>query len=260
MANNFIVITRGRTGSTHLISLLSSHPQIQALGEVFGEYKLRNKEFHTMLNAVGAGQQLDRLLKGAPGKAVGIKLLYYQLEAAYAQEWEVRGLEKIAGILQADPSLKVIHLKRRQKLETLLSLKLASKTSTFHIYSEQDPYKQEKIFLTVEECETEFRKATRWEEYYDAFFGNHPLLEVYYEDLVSRQEEVSSKILRFLSLPEVVLHSNLYKQNKLAAFEAIRNYPELKNAFLGTQWEGYFNTSVDERPQIRLPGSVASPY
>ena len=43
-SNKFIVITRSRTGSNLLISLLNSHPSITAYKEVFGKLENRSTQ------------------------------------------------------------------------------------------------------------------------------------------------------------------------------------------------------------------------
>ncbi len=107
----FVVVTRARTGSNLLISLLNSHPQVDARGEMFREMKGQSVE-----------SRLDRVFRRRPRRieAVGFKIFYYHpLDDHHSQVWDR---------LCSMDDLYILHLKRRNVLRTVTSRKLAGST------------------------------------------------------------------------------------------------------------------------------------
>ena len=76
----FVIITRGRTGSNLLLSLLHSHPKIRVWGEVIGEDRLREKYYQNRIRTKGAVPYVKKHLERTGFESsVGIKVLYYQM-------------------------------------------------------------------------------------------------------------------------------------------------------------------------------------
>jgi hypothetical protein len=161
----FAIITRGRTGSNLLHSLLGSHPRVRAGGEIFGEYMLRQpemkKEILTLGPALYARRCFDRT---GFESAVGIKILYHQIEQPYAWNCGVEGLPEVLDFLKSQEDIKIIHLKRRNRLKTLTSRRVAKLTKKYLEYEEQAARANNiRISLTTDECESEFNSIGQWE-------------------------------------------------------------------------------------------------
>src|SRR5690606_26460474 len=104
----FIVLSRSRTGSNLLISFLNSHPNIRARGEMFA--RLNGKNCKDVL-ARGFARQPFYV------KATGFKIFYYHpMDDDSGHVWDV--------LAELD-DLRIIHLKRRNILRTLISRKIA---------------------------------------------------------------------------------------------------------------------------------------
>ena len=98
-------------------------------GEIFGEFQLKSSHVCRRINRVGVTAYLDqRLERMAFELATGVKILYGNLEPNYGRERGIPGTEALPRHIANDPSLRIIHLVREDKLATLISAKLARKT------------------------------------------------------------------------------------------------------------------------------------
>jgi len=71
-----------------------------------------------------------------------------------------------------------------------------------------------------------------WQDEYEAYFRANPVLEVFYEDLVSNTQEECDRILRFLNVPRRKLSAGtVERQRRKPKQEIIANLSELKTAF-----------------------------
>lgn len=165
-------------------------------------------------------------------KASGFKIFYYHpLDADGTKIWET---------LAADKDLRVIHLKRRNRLETELSQKLATVTGlwlqTVGKKSRPTPH----VTFEPEELAEAFERTSNYETEFDGKFQGHPVYELYYEDMLTNGQAHFEKICDFLGVPRCEAHSNLVKQGREPASQAIENFAALKAHFHGTRWAKFF--------------------
>jgi LPS sulfotransferase NodH len=238
----FIVMTRSRTGSEFLLSLLNSHSQIAAYGEIFqkgdeidwdfsGYYRSGKKR--TFLQKHPVSFLKNEFFRTYPKKikAVGFKIFYYH---AQQEKWK-----SVWTYLKDMGDLKVIHLRRRNILRTLVSRKHAVATGKWiNLSGEKEDIKP--MVLNYEECLEFFEKTRNWEDEYDSFFKDHDRLNVYYLNLCNDTNRVLSRIQAFLNVKEERLISQTKRQNKQLLSQSILNYQELKEQFKGTTWEMFF--------------------
>jgi LPS sulfotransferase NodH len=231
--SKLVIFTRGRTGSNLLGSLLKSHPRIRHHGEIFGEYFMRNVLIRAEINRIGPVNYFENETRRMLGEAVvSVKFLYYQLEPYYAERWQLHNVSDILPVLRSRTELKIIHLKRRDRLATLLSRKLAERSGNYVGGS----YEEGKITLSFQECIDEFSSIERWENFYDSAFVSHDLIEMYYEDLVRNPKKEMGRVFELLDLDATELGSRMHKQNTRSSADLIQNYPELKQRFAGTPY------------------------
>jgi LPS sulfotransferase NodH len=224
----FIVLSRSRTGSNMLISLLNSHPNIHAEGEIFRELSGRN--YKDVLEKAFARQPFHV-------KAKGFKIFYYHpLDDESGGVWDA---------LASLDDLYVIHLKRRNILRTLISRKIAGiqdvwaiKTTDQHSGTDR---KKIAVTFTVDELSEGFGQTREWEQAGEDTFRNHPLISIDYEDLVSHRESTFRKVTEFLGVRYLEPETNLRKQITKSMRETVTNYEELKSAFSGTEWQPFFD-------------------
>jgi LPS sulfotransferase NodH len=238
----FIILSRSRTGSNYLRGLLNSHSKIIVYSEFFKnnaeiEWGLPGyqdtKNTLTLFQNDPVGFLEKKVYQKYPRHiaAVGFKLFYYH---ARDEKWGI-----LWPYLQNSNKIKIIHLKRRNILETHLSRQRALVTDKWaNISGEQE--KQPAIPLKYEECLEDFVQTRAWESESDKLFSQHPLVDVYYEDLANNYHREMQKIQAFLDVDYEPVTPQTFKQATLPLSKSITNYLELKEKFTGTPWEEFF--------------------
>lgn len=220
----FIVLSRPRTGSTMLITFLNSHPNVHSEWEIFKTLNGRN---YKDVLAKAFGKEPYYI------KAKGFKIFYnHPLDDESNDIWD--------NLMEMD-NLWVIHLKRRNIFRTLISWKIASIQGVWEVTSsDRNISKNKAVTFTAKELEEGFEQTRMWEKYGDEMFKNHPLVSVYYEDLVNDPEGTFCKITDFLGVQNVKPKTNLKKQNPERLRDLVKNNDDLKSAFYKTEWQPFF--------------------
>jgi LPS sulfotransferase NodH len=261
----YCIVTRGRTGSNLLCSLLRSHPKVHDAGEAIGDWSFAHE---------GSTLRRDLLERGSNAyvaslfrrrrfeSAAGFKVLYEQLEPAYARRQLVPDLLGVVDFLQSKRTVRIIHLKRRNRLETLVSKEIAFAVREHVLLDGEGAANDVTIRLTPEQCEQEFLRIGAWEERYDEIFHRHALLQLTYEDLVSDLDYESSRVQEFLGVSRKPLHTRMRKQIRRPMTLVVENYAELEKELAGTPWAVYFDSKPQgARPTVAdlttVPGNAA---
>lgn len=239
----FLILGRSRTGSNFLRGLLASRGGITVLGEIFKNPE--KVEWGTKGFPVRPGA--ERLYREDPVaflqkdifrpvpdsvEALGFKLFYY-----HAQE---PGRKQIWDHLRQRKDVRVIHIMRRNILETHLSKERASRDDEWVSLRRRDR-NEEPLVLSVEECRKQFEQTRHWERQFNESFGDVPLLQVFYEDLVKDNALVMNSVQEFLGLTVRPVAPQTHKQARRPINEAIANFDQLQRAFVGTEWQSFFD-------------------
>lgn len=217
----FIILTRSRTGSNLLVSYLNNHTNIYMRGEVF--HKLSNRDPQKVL---------EKYFRIQPQSihASGFKIFYYHpLDGPCEQLWE---------LLKNDNSIKIIHLYRKNLINTLVSRKIALKTNAWS--SEKKSNLNKKIYVNPVQLENEIKKTIQWQNVFNKLFQEHNIFHLYYEDFIKDQNKTLENIQNFLNIPINILNTHLKKQQKKRLDKVILNHDELKKYFSNTEWGIYF--------------------
>jgi LPS sulfotransferase NodH len=244
----FVVIGIARTGSTLLTDLLNLHPAALAYGELFRRpteigwdirpfTSSRSKRMLAHYRRAPVAF-LARVIFGHYPRsigAVGFKLFYHHAgEPPFQAVWER---------LETDRSIQVIHLRRRNILAQLLSLKVAERTQVWSSNSASRAI-AEPIALDPDECARHFARVRELEDDCAHRFRDHPVLDLDYEGLVDDQDKSMVMVQHFLGLPAVTgLVPNVKQQRSVPLADAVANYDELAIRFRGTGWSGFFDTA-----------------
>lgn len=264
-----MILGSARTGSNFLLSLLSSHPSIKTYGELFNLDQLpRDNLIEALEDPVAYLQRRVYKPHGAGISAVGFKMFYYHLTKDYFDklvraddtsqqlqdkfiqfsafiesnyDWDslARRLRYTWDFLIEDVSLVVIHLKRRNALDTLISLKRAFATNKWWSLKSES-HQRFTVHLDPEECSRYFQRVSNFQVTADTAFVAHPKIDVIYEDIVERQQDALKGIFTLLDVPCLPLTTRITKQNPAPACETVANYEQLKNHFRHTQWSVLF--------------------
>jgi LPS sulfotransferase NodH len=220
----FIILTRSRTGSNHLSAMLNSHPNVLVQGEIFS--RLEAKPWREIYDDWHAPKAFFI-------KASGFKIFYYHpMDADGTELWQT---------LLADRDLKVLHLKRRNKLETELSQKLATLTGTWLQKAGEKADEAPRIAIDPEKLEEAFERTSEYELTFEQKFQSHAAHEIYYEDLISDARGQFLKVCDFLEVRRRAPRSNLVKQRRAPVSELIENFDALKAHFRGSRWARFFD-------------------
>ena len=268
-ARRFMLLGAARTGSNLLCSLLSAHPAIKMYGELFNLDALPRESLIEALDDPGRYLR-NRLDRGhpCPITAVGFKMFYDHLtkdyfdklvdlseaspelqdkfkrfaafvDANYAWSTLAHRFDDLWSLLASDRSLAIVHLERRNKLNTLVSLKTAYLTRRWWTLKAggESPTR---LRLDPEECARYFSKLEAFATSADRAFAAHDRLSVAYEDLTAHQEDVLTRIFTFLQVPVEPVSTRMKKQILAPAAEIVTNYRELKARFSDTRWSVFF--------------------
>jgi LPS sulfotransferase NodH len=152
---------------------------------------------------------------------------------------QIQGRPELIGALNALRNVKIIHLSRKNYLESYVSLKMAQSTGNYGI---KDPSKRSTKTLILDPKETE-QAFTKLDDDYSwgkKFFSSSPSIEIDYQDLVLSRSETLAKVLSFIGVAKEELVTDKVKQEVRPMHEVIMNYAELKAYFSKTKWSGFF--------------------
>jgi LPS sulfotransferase NodH len=223
--HKFVIISRSRTGSNLLISLLNSHPHVVAYGEMFNH-----------LHSASPQQIWSSIFTYYPTttKQVGFKIFYYHpLDSDNKWIWDK---------IYMDDSLRIIHLTRSNTLRTYLSRQIAGMTMEWTNRSSskrsKPPIRQVHLDPTL--CLKEFEQTQAWASECRYRVRGHRVFELDYKQLTGRDQTLYlQRVQLFLQLTPISLRSSLKKQNTANLSDVISNYSEVADALMGTQWEHF---------------------
>jgi LPS sulfotransferase NodH len=238
----FIVLGRSRVGSNLLRGLLNAHSQVTTFGEIFRDENCLDWD-HT---GYFQSQAMRSLVQRDPVKfldakvlgryprfirAVGFKLFYYHArDGAAASVWPY---------LQQRRDLKIIHLKRKNLLQTHLSRKRAGLTDRW-VNTSGGKDGPVVVRLDYEECLSDFVQTRAWEEESSRYFDGHSKLDVEYERIAGDYQGEAQAIQEFLGVPPQPVSPSTFQQTRQPLSSVIANYAELKQRFSGSVWEEFF--------------------
>ena len=222
--DKFIVLTRSRTGSNLLISLLNAHQNIEAHGEIFA--RLQNKTTAEIWTSTFG-------IKKKNIRYVGFKIFYYHpLNSEDTTVWTN---------LLNDKKIKIIHLQRENLLRVHLSRLIAGKTDVWTNSGKDKVAASKKVKVDIDEMFEDFKQTQFFIEKAKSDFNTHPMTDVRYESLASDKQEVMTKVFQFLNLPNEIVSSDLKKQNPEKLEDLIVNHSEVINALTNTEYRHFLD-------------------
>jgi LPS sulfotransferase NodH len=238
----FVVVGRSRVGSNLLRGLLNAHPAVVSFGEVFRDVAsfdwdhtgyFQSGAMRALLARDPAGFVDGKVFGRYPRwvRAVGFKLFYYHArQAGFARVWDY---------VESRRDLRIIHVKRRNILQTHLSRRRAALSDRW-VDTSGKPGLEPPVTLDYEEVRRDFEQTRAWEETADRAFARHPLLPVHYEQLAADRAGEVARLQEFLGLAPHPAEPATFRQATRPLSAAIANYDELKDRFRGTPWAAFF--------------------
>lgn len=163
-------------------------------------------------------------------KAAGCKVFYY-----HPHDGDPDALFEL---LRRNANLRVIHLKRRDTIRSVLSWFIARENNLYVAANDRELVSVEKkrVRVDVDEFVGWVRKTWAWERQGPSMLPGKPLMDIFYEDLVSEPEREFGRVLAFLDLPPHRPKTYLVRQNPESAQDLIANYAEVEAALKATEF------------------------
>lgn len=258
----FVLLAHARSGSTLLTLALREHKSIRMFGELFHiDEEERKRAFHSAKSNVSTEEQLFRSEQRRSASytetkdgatflheeifcknfndepfAVGFKLHYNHardnLKAMTVWDY-----------LSGNKDIYIIHLQRKNLLETILSRRIAFLTDEWErpAGTKGKVVYHDALILDPITCQSYFDEMVLSRQQILMDFAEHPLLGIEYEkDLYANFSSTIREVQNFLKVPYQPLPQLLEKQAKYGPKEQIANYEELKRFFYGTMYETFF--------------------
>lgn len=223
----FAILAAPRTGSNLLCTLLNSHPQVLCHHEVFNPQGV-----FTALGYQGDRLQVDSLEQrdDQPIEFLGRIWRTAESESAVGFKW-TRGQDQLVlNQVLSDVQVKKIVLRRRNRIKTYVSERIAQQTQQWEVYSRDDLIvPRPRIQIDVHDLLAHIELN---ETFYDRIMQRlterqSPHLELEYETLFER--DVQIRTFRFLEVPfpDRTPTAHSVKQNPNDLRDTIENFDQL---------------------------------
>jgi len=218
MSVRFAIVSMGRTGSTYLVGLLDSHPQIECRGELFGPGQAYEK----------SGLSEERFLAEAAFEtdlpARGFKMPY---------DW-ILEYPKVIGIL-IEMDFRIIRLTRKNLLDHMVSSYLAGVNKD---WSSKAEYKIQSLEITPYGFLDFASFSKNTDILLDKLFSRNPYFHLDYEDISDTAKQ--RDLLDFLDAPGRALRPSTIKARTEPLHRVISNYAELAAFFADSPYRYLF--------------------
>jgi LPS sulfotransferase NodH len=222
----FAIVGHARTGSNYLLDGLRSSPSVRVYHEIFADHNRQvGKDFDKVFSTVFQPESKST-------RIVGFKVFYNHLTE---EEWKK---------LLAWKDLKIIHLTRRNRLRTVISLEIAFKTGQWTKSGKRNSgeFKEKRLTLDPSKLLQRLEQIEEGEAIARSRFQDRQILEVVYEDLVQSPLKAFTSVGKYLGIDEIDPSKiRLKKQNPESLNQLILNYDEIKAVLRNTRFAGYLD-------------------
>jgi LPS sulfotransferase NodH len=245
----FIITCPARSGSTMLVHLLRSHPEICSHDEVFspekvkgmtGTYLERIEEDPSFIDLLSSDRYCDpikflytRALDPQEKTIVGFKLKHDELV--------LPGYKILRDEIAANRKLRIIHLRRNNLLRRYVSHYIASHVTRVTLAVSNQPIPDLPcIRLDPVACEKDFETVLAREAEFTALFDSHPHFSISYEDMVRGDLNKLDHLLGFLNVSPRPLTTPTQKLGRDDLRTVIENFDELREYFSNSRFAQFF--------------------
>lgn len=225
----FVILCLGRTGSTHLVALLDSHPEVRCFGELFPHERGTLDEAYAPYWRDDAADYVIALTAEVTQPAVGFKL---PMGSIQAHPDALRLIEP--------EGLQIIRLSRLNLLSLFASRRLLASTRDA---TSRGDYGGATVALDPKQCIAMFKRTEEHERYLDEIADGKPTFRITYEELVAGER--LAELQRFLGVEPMALKSGHSRERKRPLSETIENWPEIEGALRGSPYEKFLQDDLD---------------
>ncbi len=215
----FIIFGQSRSGSTLLLELIRSHPDITCENEIFNHLKLFPR-FKLLSNAISLFPMpyLKYRVRKSDASIYGFKLLFFQ----------VQNPEKLLSQLHHN-NWKFVHIHRDNIWQVVLSNIIAMETNHWHSYSENESAPKS-IKIKPGRLLKALEIRTNWKIEENKLIEPYDHISINYEkDLKNSNnwQTTADKIFDFLGIESHPVTSTIKPTYQKPYSELIENYHEL---------------------------------
>jgi LPS sulfotransferase NodH len=249
------VFFQGRTGSTFLIDSLANHPEIIARDEILFRYR-------DLLDSSLDRGTITRLKicvrhwQGSPAEQQikAVKHFYDRSRpdhiSAIGFKTKVKDVINLKAMKEVLESRKVkaIFMERKnlvkQAISNIAASHLHQKTGMWNLYDEKN--RLQSLNISSEDFDRRLQKFVFQHKMLRAYMDwlNVPKLRVEYADLLRDKTAWFGQIFDFLCVTPCDLSSKVRKNSSEQIREMVTNFEELKQKYVGTEFEQMFDEVV----------------
>ena len=233
----FVILFIERDGSTYMIGMLNSHPEIETVYERFAVMRQKGQSGREQL--AWAREFFTPPFIGRTA-AMGFKTKLV----------DVLEPEGFAQLLH-EKQCRIIHMRRRNRVKAVVSKinarRLYEATGNWNLYDKSD----RRPPLAVDP--DHFAELLQEREELDDALHTYverldlPTLSVCYEDLLQDRDNILQTIFAFLGVRPYPVEETTMKHTKDDLREALENFDELRALYEGTEYERMFD-------EVLVPG------
>ena len=221
----FAIVGNARTGSNFLLDGLKTSSAIRMYHEIFASHNREiGKDFDKILSMLYQNESRST-------RMVGFKVFYNHLTD---EEWKK---------LVARDELKIIHLTRRNRLRTIISLEIAFKTGQWTKAGHSGDPKEKRVTLDPWKLLKRLEQIEEGEAATRARFCDRQILEIVYENLVQAPDDTFASVSTYLGVDGIDPgRIRLKRQNPESLRQLIVNYDEVESTLQGTRFAEYLGS------------------
>jgi LPS sulfotransferase NodH len=247
--NIYMITCPARSGSTMLVHLLRSHPDICSHDEVFspgkvggmaGTYLVKRREEPDFGDRLSTERDRDpikflyKIVLDVQGKkTVGFKLKHDEL---VRPEYKMLRDEIVN-----DRDFRIIHLRRENLLRRYLSYYIANHVTqvTLAVHGQTLPQVRP-VVLDACECQKDFETILKREAEFRELFAQHRSFSLSYEEMVAQDPEKMIALQNFLGVLPRELTTTTQKLGCADLRKVVANFDELRSHFAGSPFFKFF--------------------
>lgn len=236
LAGRFVIFGQGRTGSSLLVQLLNSSP------DIYCEDEILNHKVPFPYHYVWARSNRS------PQPFFGFKVKIYQL----TQDQRIKQPRGFLERMVAD-GWKIIYLKRTDIVRHAMSNVVAAHRSSFHHKASQGKFELKKFRVDSADFIRRIRLRAGWLKDEEEVLRDLPYLPVTYEtDLLrpERHQDTTDRVFDFLGAARAPVKTELVRTSKDQLSDVIENYDDVIQAISRTEYAPYVQENYHYNPRV----------
>ncbi len=244
---NTIILFEGRTGSTHLATLLHQSPNISFLGE---EPALLKEQGWTAQQDWICQLFNNPLNFDDPRVKNSAKVIGFRMKLR-----DVLDLQAFKYILEKY-DVSIIYMRRFNLVKQAISSIRAIDLSKAKGYYNLDHNKHQEGLAAYTIPVRRFDQTLKWIEEVDLKLQefiktlSQPICEVSYEELLSNREAVLKKVIQFLDVPQFTPKEVIAKHTSDDLSEVISNFDALLSHYQGTAYAEMLTEGASQKSSL----------